>query len=294
MSVIKSISVGNGDMFFIDHNSDNFTMIDSCMSEDNREAIVDELLKLSAKVNVTRFISTHPDEDHLHGLAYLNSRMNLLNFYCIQNKTTKQEPSDDFLEYCSLRDSDRAFYLHEGCTRKWMNKEGDGRGSAGLSVLWPKTNNQDYKDALAVAEDGGSPNNTSIILKYSLNGGVTAMWMGDLETEFMEKILDDVELGKVNILFAPHHGRKSGRVPQEWLEAMDPDIIVIGEAPSENIDYASYDNYNTICQNSAGDIMFECVEGKVRVYVSNADYEVDFLDNETGNAFEHCLGTLQV
>jgi len=28
MSTIKSFAVGNGDMFYIDHGSDNFTMID--------------------------------------------------------------------------------------------------------------------------------------------------------------------------------------------------------------------------------------------------------------------------
>lgn len=30
MSVVKSFSVGEGDMFYIDHNSDNFTTIDCC------------------------------------------------------------------------------------------------------------------------------------------------------------------------------------------------------------------------------------------------------------------------
>ena len=28
MSIIKSFSVGEGDMFYIDHNSDNFSIID--------------------------------------------------------------------------------------------------------------------------------------------------------------------------------------------------------------------------------------------------------------------------
>ncbi len=41
MSIIKSFSVGNGDMFYIKHNSDNFTTIDCCMSEENREKITD-------------------------------------------------------------------------------------------------------------------------------------------------------------------------------------------------------------------------------------------------------------
>jgi hypothetical protein len=30
MSIVKSFSVGDGDMFYIKHNSDNFTTIDCC------------------------------------------------------------------------------------------------------------------------------------------------------------------------------------------------------------------------------------------------------------------------
>ena len=35
MSVIKSFAVGNGDMFYIIHGSDNFTVIDCDLSDQN-------------------------------------------------------------------------------------------------------------------------------------------------------------------------------------------------------------------------------------------------------------------
>lgn len=35
MSIIKSFSVGNGDMFYIDHNSENFTIIDCNLIDDD-------------------------------------------------------------------------------------------------------------------------------------------------------------------------------------------------------------------------------------------------------------------
>jgi hypothetical protein len=57
------------------------------------------------------------------------------------------------------------------------------------------------------------------------------MWMGDLETDFMKKIEDEIELDRADILFAPHHGRASGKVPAKWLEQINPKLIVIGEAP---------------------------------------------------------------
>ncbi|MYB59058.1 MAG: hypothetical protein F4X51_22010 [Gemmatimonadetes bacterium] len=126
MSIIKSLSVGNGDMFYIKHNSDNFSMIDCCMDEDDRETIVEELRGEANGKYIKRFISTHPDDDHIRGLQYLNEEWPILNFYCVKNETTKEDETDDFDEYCELRDSDKAFYLEKGCTRRWMNQSNEG------------------------------------------------------------------------------------------------------------------------------------------------------------------------
>ena len=43
-SIIKSFSVGEGDMFYIKHNSSNFSIIDCCLDDDNKEEIVDEII----------------------------------------------------------------------------------------------------------------------------------------------------------------------------------------------------------------------------------------------------------
>jgi beta-lactamase superfamily II metal-dependent hydrolase len=69
MSKIKSLSVGNGDMFYIRHGSDNFTMIDCSLSANNRQRVVDELERERRGKGIARFISTHPDQDHIGGLA---------------------------------------------------------------------------------------------------------------------------------------------------------------------------------------------------------------------------------
>lgn len=49
MSIIKSFSVGEGDMFYIDHNSDNFSIIDCCMDDSNKEVITQEIRDKSSK-----------------------------------------------------------------------------------------------------------------------------------------------------------------------------------------------------------------------------------------------------
>lgn len=296
MSLIKSISVGNGDMFYIKHGNSNFTIIDCNMDSVNQDDIVDELIEESKGKDITRFISTHPDEDHIHGLEYLDERMKLLNFYCVKNEAQKDDESKDFEKYCELRDSQKAYYISKGCSRCWMNKDDKEKkyGSSGISILWPDTDNDNYKNALIDAKEGKSPNNISPIIKYSLSNGVTVLWFGDLENSFMEEIKDSISLPKADIVFTPHHGRNSGKIPSEWMEQLSPSIVVIGEAPSEQINYLS--GYNTITQNSAGDIIFSCSEGIVDIYVSNENYSVKFLeDNRKDDEFGgYYIGTLEI
>lgn len=297
MSKVKSFSVGVGDMFYINHGSSNFSIIDCYLSNDNKKTIVDELKNQAFGKDIERFISTHPDEDHIQLLDYLDDQMPIRNFYCVKNEATKKDETSGFKRYCKLRDGDKAFNIYKGCSRKWMNQEGNDNngkfiGSSGVNILWPKTTNQFFIDALKVAKDGGSPNNISPIVTYSINEGATYQWMGDLETDFMENIKDDVTLSKVHILFAPHHGRDSGKIPKSMLDAMNPDIIIIGEAPSANLNY--YQGYNTITQNSAGDITFINDGKNIDIYVSNQNYSVNFLKNKHKSEYNYYLGTLEI
>ena len=271
MSVIKSLSVGNGDMFYIKHNSDNFTVIDCNLSEENKEVIMNEICEQSKNVGITRFISTHPDEDHFHGIEYFDERLKICNFYCVKNEATKSEETVSFKKYCELRDNSQiAFNIFKGCSRNWMNKTTDERGSSGISILWPDTENEEFKNQLSEVKKGNNANNISPIIKYALESGVRVLWFGDLETDFMETIIDDVSLPKADIVFAPHHGRNSGKIPSKWLSDISPTVIIIGEADSTDLNY--YSGYNTITQLSAGNIVFDCSENEVDVYVSKENY----------------------
>lgn len=293
MSIIKSFAVGNGDMFYIQHNADNFTIIDCNLNAETADERIDELKRQSRGKGITRFISTHPDQDHIGGIELLDADMPITNFYVVKNEATKSDETVSFKHYCKLRDdSSKAFYVYKGCSRKWMNLTDDERGSSGVNILWPDINNPDFKDALQVCNEGGSPNNISAVVRYALEGGATVMWLGDLETEFMEKITDHIVLEKTTIVFASHHGRDSGKIPDSWLEKLDPQIIVIGEAPSRHLHY--YTGYKTITQNRAGDITMELVDNKVHFYVSNEAYKRSDLKNEGANTFPNYIGSIEV
>jgi hypothetical protein len=89
----------------------------------------------------------------------------------------------------------------------------------------------------------------------------------------------------IDILFAPHHGRASGKVPRQWLYEMEPRLVVIGEAPSEYLDY--YSGYDVITQNSTGDLLFECVTEKVHIYAEDHTYVAICLNDE---GLDHAYG----
>ena len=288
MSIVKSFSVGNGDMFYIKHDSDSFTTIDCCNYGSGRsvdeklfEAHLSEINDQSAEKSITRFISTHPDDDHIGGLVDFVKTVGITNFYCVSNEATKGDETDDFKKYCSLRDDSRkTFNLHKGCTRKWLNDEDDVRGSAGISCLWPITSNEHYKDALKKAKEGKSPNNISPVITYRA-GGFTILWMGDVEASFLDKVKDEIKFSEVDVLFAPHHGRDSDKVSEEVLRKMNPQLVIIGEAPSKSLNY--YNNYVTVTQNSAGDITFDIRNGKLKVYVQNETYALEKVGNPIWN-----------
>lgn len=211
----------------------------------------------------------------------MDTRQKILNFYCVKNQAIKKEMQPksqaSFDKYFKLRDGDKAFHIEQGCSRRWMNIDDNQRDSANIDILFPDRSNEHFQQALTNAENGESPNNISPIIKCVCEN-FTFMWMGDLETDFMEKIEDDVDLCKVNVLFTPHHGRYTGKVPKSWLERLNPDLIIVGEAPSEDLNY--YSGYDTITQNSAGNITFLLNNNSCNIYVGNTNCSTIFQNND--------------
>lgn len=299
MSIVKSFSVGYGDMFYIKHGSENFTVIDCYIDDENEDDIISEIKRESKDKKITRFISTHPDDDHIKGLKRYNERNPIVNFYCVENKATKKDSTEDFKEYCKLRDGNKSFYIYSGCERKWMNnggkdEKGEYIGSSGIFILWPNRSNKYFKEALEKAKEGESPNNISPIIKYEVKDGPKILWFGDLEEDFFKNIKEDLDIGQADIVFAPHHGRTSGKIPTDILEKINPKLIIIGEAPSGHLYY--YPEYNTITQNSSGDIILDC-GNNVDIYVSDASYgKRDYLkDNYKSDKYGgFYIGTLEI
>lgn len=278
MSIVKSLSVGEGDMFYIRHNTDNFSIIDCCIEPEWHDRIVSELKQMARDKNIQRFISTHPDDDHIRGIANLFRDFPISNFYCVDNAVHNPNGETDFDKYCDLRDGKHHFYIQRGCKRKWMNLNSDPadeeqRNNSGIEVLWPVVENEDYKEVLKNVRNWDGPNNMSPIIRYSISESTSFIWFGDMENPFQDKIKNEIKLPQTDVVFAPHHGRKSGHLVKKWLQELEPKVIIVGEASSEYLDY--YSGYDTITQNTAGDITFVCENGQTDIYVGEKDYDPD-------------------
>lgn len=278
MSEIKSYSFPDGeirgDMFFIKHNNDTFSLIDCYLKpEGTTNGRMDEILtevQRESRGRICRFISTHPDQDHIAGLEKLDAVWPITNFYSVPNAMPEESGNESLSKYIELRSSEHNFSINRDIKRAWLNDSAEGRNGGGINFLWPLLENDKFKEAQAAILNGGKVNNICPIFTYSLQNGATVMWMGDLETEMQQAFYEQYQGGipHVDILFQPHHGRKSGSVPDKLLDALDPSLIIIGNAPAEHIDYG--DARHTITQNTSGDLVFVLEAGKVHVYSQHA------------------------
>ena len=221
MSIVKSYSFPDGDirgdMFYIKHASKNFTVIDCYLKDgDGNNARKDEIIKeivTESDGRICRFISTHPDNDHIAGIEDLDNRWGITNFYAVNNKRPTDNNDDSLTCYHRLLASKNS-PIKRGIKRAWLNETNDKNGSSGINFLWPDLENKKFKEALELVSHGEKINNICPIFTYSLENGPTYMWMGDLETEMQQAFYEQfkADIPRIDILFQPHHGRKSGAV----------------------------------------------------------------------------------
>lgn len=307
MSVVKSYSFPEGDvrgdMFYIKHNSDNFTIIDCYLKEgDNsscrKDEILAEIAEESKDKTIKRFISTHPHNDHILGIELLDAQEEIINFYAVANDIPANPDDESLTKYIDLK-ATKNTPIEEGLRRCWINKKDEKRESSGITFQWPKTNVAEFKDALAKVKNGDNPNNISCVFTYSINNGPKFMWMGDMQTEMQEVFLREMkdQLKPVDIFFHPHHGRKTSAPPQELLDILNPKIVVISNAPADDLNYDEPDR--TITQNRAGDIVFVNEGDYVHVYTANEYNEAPeclerLRDMSDSAKYGHYIGSLNL
>ncbi|WP_312909935.1 ComEC/Rec2 family competence protein [Natronosalvus caseinilyticus] len=188
------------------------------------------------KNKVWRFISTHPDMDHLAGLKQFHEEIGFDVMWDTPH-SKEMDTGDGWYEKFNREDWYRYEAIRGGETD--VNNINPRRESQ--KNFWEQDNIQilhpSHSFVEEIDEQSSGYNDASYVLKLT-HGNQAMLLPGDIEEDAWEEILDywgpDV-LSDVNILKASHHGRKSG-FHREAIEEMDPDLVVVSVGNKDESD----------------------------------------------------------
>jgi competence protein ComEC len=224
---------------------------------------------------IFRYIQTHPDIDHMAGLyrIFVEEKIPIVNFWdtshCIEKDEVAMKTGAvnhdirDWHTYKQLRKS----ATDPTVLRLTINAKGDFYTPDGIAV-WHPFNHDQQNDSEA------NPNDLSYILQITV-GKCNILLGGDAPIRAWESLYEGNKktLPKINLLKAPHHGRKSG-YHMESVKAMNSDITVVsvGELKAKDDASASYERFSDKgCYSTVdhGTILARCwVDGDVWLHDS--------------------------
>lgn len=184
---------------------------------------------------VFRYVQTHPDLDHMRGLASLTSEgIEVTNFWDTEHKKILDVNSDsdkqEWAEYSRLRNGNggaTVLRLYRGHNGVFWNEEPERvSGGDGIEILAPTP------ELIRQANAADKPNNLSYVLRVRAYG-LPVILGGDAEAEVWDDMVKQYGAGlKCNVLKASHHGRDSG-YHQKAVELMQPEytVVSVGKKP---------------------------------------------------------------
>ncbi|AOU96679.1 hypothetical protein BI364_00370 [Acidihalobacter yilgarnensis] len=309
MATIHFLNVKDGDCSIIEHNSGNKTVIDVCnarLLEPAVEAIMAATAKSTRGINgnfqqkqypvnpinylrdrgirsIFRYIQTHPDMDHMDGIESLFNAFSPTNFWDTANTKEMLASSwqsspyreADWKFYKGLRDNDpddepNRLTLYSGARGKYYNQESDGGGGGdGLRILAPTK--EHVTKANEIDEDY---NRCSYVVLYQTNGH-RIVFGGDSHDETWDHILahHKADVTNIDLLVAPHHGRKSGR-SYEFLDTLTPTLTFFGNARSEHLAYGAWRSrgLSIVTNNQANCMVVDASTNPMTLYVTHEHF----------------------
>jgi competence protein ComEC len=319
MSKFHFLNVKQGDCRIIQHEGSRVSMIDICNGnaarKDKPARLIESLLashgptapgdfgmcqrpthpldyldELGIK-QIWRFILSHPDMDHMDGLKALFDSVSVPNFW--DSGARREKPDFDcFNGYCE-EDWDQyeailagkvsdltVLQKQHGARFDYANKPENGHD--GLYILAP--------NPALVEEASEKCNRASYMILYSSPGGKILI-PGDAEDSTWEFVLANYanDVRDCSILVAPHHGRHSD-MDVSYLETVNPKLVLMGCACSNDLAYDAFREYWTITNNQAGNVVAECDSEGMNIFVENETFakacEVDVaIRNNQGYVF---------
>ncbi|MCB2189758.1 MAG: hypothetical protein KQJ78_25365 [Deltaproteobacteria bacterium] len=309
MATIHFLNVKEGDCSIIEHNSGHKTIIDVCNAfspeplEEARMAMVAKYergisgnfhqkkypvnpisyMRDRGMASIFRYVQTHPDMDHMDGIEELFNEFSPINFWDTDN--TKEMPTSswqgspyreaDWKFYKRLRDTNpdqdpKRLTLYSGARGQYYNQGSDvTSGGDGLHILAPTKELVDLANEL-----DEEYNRCSYVLLYR-TGEHRIVFGGDSHDETWDHILANhkTDVTDIDLLIAPHHGRKSGR-SYKFLDTLTPTLTFFGNSRSE---YLAYDAWRSrglsiVTNNQANCMVVDASSTPMTLYVTNENF----------------------
>lgn len=309
MATIHFLNVKEGDCSIIEHNSDHTTVIDVCNAkpvEPVQEALLETMAKSERDISgnfqqkkypvnpisymnergissIFRYVQTHPDMDHMDGVETLFDNFSPTNFWDTDNTKEMQASSwegslyraSDWEFYKNLRETEpdenpKRLTLYSSARGHYYNQKRDGtRGGDGLYVLAPT------KELVAAANEADQDyNRCSYVILYRTRGR-RIVFGGDSHDATWDHILEHYhdDVTDIDLLIAPHHGRKSGR-SYEFLDTLTPTLTFFGNARSEHLAYGAWANrgLSIVTNNQANCMVVDANTNPMTLYVTNENF----------------------
>jgi len=246
------LNVGNGDCTIIQLPDGKLMMVDICNGNDSNPQKTNPILYLQnlgypAGSRILRYVQTHPDMDHMDGLAALFDLYEVTNFWDTENRKPRPDfslpyskgKSEDWDAYQKLRSN--ALYFYRDLSP--ITSKGGHPYPYELYVFHPT------KQAVQEANRTQEWNNLSYVLLLK-EGNFKALIAGDIDDGVWEELYEWASenfkvrqlVSKITVFKVSHHGRRSGYCGADWLNLTQPQEIVIskGSVPGEQSAYGNY------------------------------------------------------
>lgn len=211
---VTFLDVGQGDSAVIELPHGTVLLIDGGATYerfDMGRGVVAPFLWNRGIRRIDHVIGTHPQLDHVGGLAWILAHFQVDNFWT--NGVTRNEEFWRRIERALVQRHLQARVAEEG---RLMVEEADCR----IDVLNPPPR----RDSPTSGKQA-SLNNLSVVSELAC-GDQRMLFTGDIERETLARLVQSGHLGHLNLLKVPHHGAQSS-LEREWLNAVRPDVAVV-------------------------------------------------------------------
>lgn len=242
--IVHYINVGEGDCILVQVNNKNL-LIDSGPSSSKNQ-----LMKYLKKIKLSTIdyvIATHPHEDHIGNMSRIIDSFNIVNFYA--PKVSDRSKAFEDMVYSLKRKKLRINVIKRGTDNINLGN------NTTVSVFCPLRCS--YENL----------NNYSPIIKIQY-GNTSFLFTGDAEKEIEEKLVNNKDDIKADVLKVGHHGSSTSTSPS-FLEAVDPSCAVISVGLNNLYDHPSKNTLDLLVKNSIS--IYRTDMDKNILLISNGD-----------------------